>query len=170
MILGVDPALATCGWAVVDPTTCEVLDFGVLETKRDPAPDKSTDFARRASTIARALAYHVGSWGCSRIAAEQALFHGTTNAVVPQVLTWGALAALASVLDVELAEVPAKTWQRAVVPTEKKAIPYAAVERELAKLAGHRLLRLPKNLRTHALDAIGVGVFAARRPATKVVP
>lgn len=172
VILGIDTAIATCGWSVVDPRSCAIVDFGVIETSRDARADKSTDFGRRSAIVSAALKSTIAAHGVRRIAAEQALLYGATNAVVSQVVTAGALVGLSVALDLELVEVVAVEWQRAVLGLDPKAkgkVPYERVVSELELLAGSRLLRLPKPLRTHALDAIGVGAFAALRPATKVV-
>lgn len=172
MIVGIDSALATCGWSVVDPATCRVVDFGVFTTTKEPGVAKSTDFARRAAFVAEEVRSLVASHNATTIAAEQALFFGTTNAVVPQVIAWGAIVGVAVAAGVELVEVVSKEWQRSVLgraPNAPGPVCYDDVAAELALIAGARLHRIPKGLRSHALDAIGVGLFARFHPTTKVV-
>jgi Holliday junction resolvasome RuvABC endonuclease subunit len=165
--LGVDPGIAAVGWSVVDERA-RVLDLGVVVTKRDASIPKSTDRSRRILDITEALLDEIGRHGPARIAAEQPLGHGTTNAVVPQALLWGVLIEIARSRNLELVEVAAKSWQHAVIPaTGRKAVPYPKVARELERLAGSRLFAVRKGLRTHALDAIGVAAFAALLPGAR---
>lgn len=168
MILAVDPGIASCGWAVVRPRTGRVLDLGVL-TSSPSGADKSTDRARRIARMADALADVVEAYDCDVIAAEQMLFHGKINAVVSQLLPWGALLGLAAAMDMDVIEVPAKTWQAALLG---RVVPYDQVADSLrafvASQAEIKLLSIAKSERTHALDAVGVGLYAALAAATRV--
>lgn len=168
MILAVDPAIATTGWAVIDPTTrpIAVIDLGVATTEVVEGVAKTVGNARRIAAVGRELDLRVRLHGCTTLAAEQMLSFGTVHAVVPQALCWGVLAQLAEQRGIELLEVVSKEWQEAVSPglsKLKKAKRYPLVEAEVRRFLGARLDHLPEALRTHAVDAVAVGLFAALR-------
>lgn len=167
MILAVDPGLASCGWAVVEQTSARVIDFGVITTEPDKAIPKSTDRARRAATLARELDARAALHRCDVISAESMLLFGNVNAATSQVLCWGALIALAHVHGMGVVEVRAKDWQHAVMPGTKK-VSYPKLERALTSFVGSRIERIEKQLRTHALDAVGIGIYTALRPVARV--
>lgn len=168
MILAVDPGIASCGWAVVRPRTGRVVDLGVI-TSSPAKGTKSTDRARRITRIAYELTGVVCAHDCDVIAAEQMLFHGTINAVVSQLLPWGALLGLAAALDMDVLEVPAKVWQAAVLG---RVVPYDELADSLrtfvAAQAERKLVTIARSKRTHALDAVGVGLYAALSTPTRV--
>jgi Holliday junction resolvasome RuvABC endonuclease subunit len=168
MILGIDPGWK-CGWAVVTPRTTRLVALGVFTSDPDRAIAKSTDRARRIAALGDQISDVARLHGCTAIAAEQMLVYGPTNAVVPQVLVWGMLTRLAAELGAELVEVVAKHWQHAVTPGTRK-IAYAQVRARLLELAETQIIRVPAALRSHALDAVGVGVYAALRlPRSTIV-
>ncbi len=170
MILAVDPGIGACGWAIVEPKTGRVLDLGLWTSERDQALDKSTDRGRRIHKLSGLLGQLVRDHQCTVVAGEQALSHGPINAVIGQVLVWGALAMLASEYSAELVEVTAKEWQHAVLPdlAPKAKVDYARIEKALAAHIGDRLSHVPTAKRTHVFDAAAVGMFAALRRVTKV--
>ncbi len=170
-ILGVDPALATCGWSVVTPRTGKVIACGVITTEHDGAIDKSVDGPRRIAAVGAELARIRAQHHCTRIVAEEMLLHGTTHAVVPQVLCWGMLVMLAVTSGVSLELVVSKTWQHAITGQAKGKVDYAVVKAGLSKFIGYPLQLIPKELRTHAIDASGVGMMGALRPqqTTRIV-
>ncbi|HVK89495.1 MAG TPA: crossover junction endodeoxyribonuclease RuvC [Kofleriaceae bacterium] len=167
MILAIDPGLAACGWAVVDPATALVAELGVLTTEPDKAIAKSTDRARRAHQLAAQLAELAAVHGCTVLAAEAMLLFGNVNAATAQVLCWGALLGVAHARGLSVVEVRAKDWQHDVVGPGK--VNYARVEKKLTKHVGPRIGAIAKNLRTHALDAVAIGLYAALRKVPAVV-
>lgn len=163
MILAVDPGMARCGWAIVEPGTGAVDDLGVICTERDTALSVAADRARRVAAVAKELD-RIAFGRATFIAAEEPLSFGTVHAVAPQAMVWGALCSLAQTLQVPLHMVSAKAWQHAVAPSMKK-INYDELEIALTKFVGRDLLAsIPSADRTHALDAVGVGVLVALRP------
>jgi Holliday junction resolvasome RuvABC endonuclease subunit len=167
VILGLDPGLASCGWAIVAPGTGRVVDLGVIVTEPDPAIAKSTDRARRVLAIVGTMGELVATHHVTAIAAEAALTFGHVGAAAAQNLCWGAVIGLTHALGLELVEVVAKQWQRAIVPGAGK-VTYALVESALAGYLGPQLERLPKAQRTHAADAVGIGLYAAFRGTRRV--
>lgn len=167
MILGVDPGLASCGWAVVDPRTKRVVELGVITTEHDSTIAKSTDRARRMAVVARGLHELVQTYAVRTVAAEAMLLFGNVAAATAQSLCWGTLIAVAERHGCEILEVVARDWQRAVLPGEGR-IKYEGVKDKLAKFVGARVLRFPKDLQTHALDAVGVAVYASLRSTRRV--
>jgi Holliday junction resolvasome RuvABC endonuclease subunit len=168
VILGVDPGYAKCGWAVVDRPHGRVLALGLIVTTQDKSVDKSTDRARRVADVCTWLHTFAVEYGCTTIAAEQALGHGAADAVAANQLPWGGVIAVALALGAELVEVKAKVWQHAVLGIETGKVDYEKVEADLGSYvdaqAADVLKRIKKADRNHALDAVGVGLLAALRP------
>jgi len=172
MILGVDPGYAKCGWSVVDALG-RVKALGVILTTQDPGVKKktvalSTDRMRRVSDVGAVLAARAKDYGCTMIAAEQALQHGAAAAIAANLLPWGALTTLATMTGMRLVEITAKTWQHAVLGLEAGAVDYETLEKELSAYVDCQSAvgfdAIKKALRTHAVDAVGVGLLAALRP------
>jgi hypothetical protein len=172
VILAVDPGM-TCGWAVVRPRTGRVVDVGVLEPPLDSAIGRSTDRARRVAAQGRELVAAIERHGCKAIAGEQMLCHGSTRAVVPQVLCWGQLVGIAVARELELYEVSAKDWQHAIAPEADGAIDYELVSKHIAAFVadqvGEQLAAIAPSKRTHVYDAIGVGLYAALARPIRII-
>lgn len=172
MILGVDPGYATCGWSVVDPRdphlAARVIALGVITTKQNKLLDLPTDRARRVAEVGVELADIAMRFRCTDVIAEEPLGHGAAAAVAANMLPWGTLIMLAIARGALLRMVRAKTWQHAVLGLEKGAVDYERVEAMLSDHVGvdlaDTLAAIKKALRTHALDAVGIGLLAALRP------
>jgi len=164
-ILAIDPGLANCGWAVVRPGSARLVDLGLWTSAPAPGIAVVLDRARRIAALTVVLRAVVRAHACRAIAAEEMLCHGTTNAVVPQALVWGALIGIAVGLGIALYGVEAKLWQHAMAPAHEGAVDYERVSRELAGAVPAelraRLELVPPSKRTHVYDAIGVGTYAA---------
>lgn len=172
MIFAVDGGLATCGWAVVS-WSGRVDAIGFFGSKPDPKLTITADRAVRSARLARELGAAMRGRGIEAIVAERMSFppragHAATASIC---LGWGVLTGLAAAKQLEVVEVGAKTWQRAVVPAavdekDSDAIDYDVVFRHLAgyvaeQPAAQQLEAIAKRNRTHPLDAVGVGVYAA---------
>lgn len=172
IVLGIDAGLASCGYGVVESSrraSARVLEVGVITTAANPAIDQRTDRARRIATVSRELRRVAERHGPTMVAAEQALGHGNINAVMPQVLCWGAVAALATEADVDLAEVTAKEWQHDVMGLgERGKVDYDKLAKRVAAFIGAPLLAIEPKQRTHAIDGVGIALYAALRPVTLV--
>lgn len=171
MILAVDPAYATCGWAMVDSRTAAVRALGVITTSKERGVPLAVDRARRSCVVAARLAELATSYAVFDLAAEDPLGFGAASAIAAQQLPWGALIMLAATRNYSLRGIGAKVWQRAVLGDDVKKVNYDQVETALAchvsAEAGDALQALTaidKKLRNHALDAVGVGVTVAMRP------
>jgi Holliday junction resolvasome RuvABC endonuclease subunit len=162
VILAIDPALATCGWAVVTPLS-RVQALGVITTKLDDSVSRSTDRARRIRRISSELLDVAIDHNVSVIAAESLSFPRGSDGIAAIALCWGAIAMLAASMSATLLELEPKVWQRAVLPDSGKKVDYdrleAALERFVPSSAG--LDRVKPSLRNHALDAMAIGVYAA---------
>ena len=185
MIVAFDPGVRKIGWATVEPGTGRVERCGVITTERGDAA-ASVDRARRFREALSIMAELVH--GATTVAGEAPLSFGPIQAVAPQIECWGLLVALAG--ELPLFEVTAKTWQHAVMPepvapppplrpARAKGTPkprpakinYKQLEAKLAAHMGRAALaHIKPDDRTHALDAIGVGVLVALRPhlATRI--
>ena len=175
MILGADPGLATCGWAVAVPHTGEILELGTLTSEVDDAIDDSTDRARRAYWQAHALAAVAKKYKCTTLVAEAMSFGGPPKArfamAISLGLSWGVIVAVAQSQGMGVFETPPKQWQRAVVPSSGKRIDYAKVFKAIAGfirarggVAAEQLAAIPDALQNHAVDGAGVAMYAALTP------
>jgi len=174
VILAVDPGLATCGWAVVRPGTARVIALGVITTERDADIGKNTDRLQRTAHQASVLADLVEEHDVDVIAAEALSFppKARVAGVSSLCLSWGVLAGISRSCGTELIEVPPKQWQHAVMPGVER-IDYAMLFVKLTRFAesqgAARLLAINKGDRSHALDAMGVGIYAALRSEARRV-
>lgn len=172
MIFAVDGGLATCGWAVVS-WSGRVDALGFFGSRPDPKLTVTADREARSARLARELAGAVRGRGIEAVVAERMSFppkssHAATASIS---LGWGVLTGLAHSMQLEVVSVSPKTWQRAVVPAafdEKNsdAIDYDVVFTHLDRYvaeqpAAQQLAAIAKSNRTHPLDAVGVGVYAA---------
>lgn len=171
MILAVDPGLANLGWAIVRPADAGVHELGVLRSKPTPGLARSADRRERAARQAAVLLGLGRAHGCTTVIGEAMSFPRGIEGIASMALSWGVLCGVATALGARLLEVTPKVWQHAVTPG-KRAIVYADVEAALdahirrhgAPQACEQLDALPRSFRTHALDAAGVGIWAAIHP------
>lgn len=164
VILGIDPGIASCGWAVVDRS--RPIDCGTLVTERDSSLDRSVDLARRTQSIGLDVASLVDKYGCHCVVAESALLHGNVRAAAGQLACWGALTAITAVRGLRLLSVRAVDWQRAVMGEGK--IKYDVVAKSVTSFAGPLIDRVPKGQRTHAIDAIGIALYGLLRGGREI--
>lgn len=171
MILGIDPGLGTCGWAVVD-ATAHVIELGLLESAPDGDLDEAVDRARRELAQVDALAAVAQRYDVRAICAEAMSFGGPPSArfamAVSLGLSWGGICGLVSTLGVGLYCVPPKRWQHEVQPEAGKKIDYAALERAMDDFirgpAREQLHALAARKRNHPIDAAAIGLFGALKP------
>lgn len=175
MILSIDPGLQDLGWAVVEPRTGRVIDLGVVHQERNDKLAKSTCRATRMLRQALCLRAVAQNQRCAALAAEAMSFNPKRFTMALGLgLSWGGLTALAVALGLELYELPPKRWQHAVTGVDRGKVDYDDVARRLAEYlhgnAAIALAGIKPDQRTHALDAVGVGVFTALRPeqATRI--
>jgi Holliday junction resolvasome RuvABC endonuclease subunit len=170
VILAIDPALATCGWAVVSPLA-RVVAVGVIPTELDRSVSRSTDRARRIHRVSRELLDIAAEHRCTLVACESLSFPRGIDGAVAIALCWGAVAMLSAALECTLLEIEPKVWQRAVVPGAGRKVDYDQVERRLEAFlpSSAGLDRLHPELRNHALDAMAIGVYAATRRGGEIV-
>ncbi len=171
MILALDTGLATFGWAIVAPRTGAVSACGVLLQKPNPKLGKHDDRLRRVTAQAHLLNDLIRTWKVWCVAAEEMSFapRSSATAKIGIGLSWGNVVGLASAYSARFIVIPPKTWQRAIVPAkvgekETAAIPYELVFKALTEFVDLKATGLDKianGLRNHALDAVGIGVFAA---------
>lgn len=171
MILGIDPGLRHCGWAVVD-ATAHVVELGVVLTENDHVLDEAVDLERRVAYQADALLAVLRRHVVTAIAGEALSFGGAPKArfLMAQALcsSWGGILGLAAALGLAVYSVPPKRWQHAVQEDAGRSIDYDRVERDLAAYitgpARDQLIAIPKTKRNHPLDGAAIGMFAALRP------
>lgn len=171
MILAVDNGLCDLGWAVVAPRG-RVLALGVLHQENVAEMDEAIDRAIRTWRQALRLRHVAQAYGCTTLVAEAMSFGGPPKArfamAISLGLSWGATAALAVALGLNLGAIPPKTWQRAIDPTQGRAIDYAKIEVLITEFISGEALddlhRIPARRRNHAIDAAGIGICGAVLP------
>lgn len=170
MILAVDPGIRTFGWAIVTPGTGRVVHCGVLIQDKDPKQTTHADRETRADHQALTLTRMVREHCIRMIAAEEMSFAPRAQAAakIGIGLSWGVVIAIARAHGLPRRTIPPKTWQRAIIPVQHGEKRTAAInyERVYAELEVYvdcdRLLAgVAASHRNHALDACGVGVYAA---------
>ena len=174
VILAIDPGLGTFGWSVVDPAGARVIALGLRLSEPTASVDEHTDRARRIDAQADAVAELARRYQITEIALESMSFGGAPKArfamAVSICLSWGAAAGVASSFGIDLSAVPPKRWERAVVPNAGKRVNYDQVESAVTAYVRRfqdpavQLAQIAKGQRNHAIDSVGVGLFAALRP------
>lgn len=171
--LATDNGLHKCGWAIVGRDG-RPLDVGVivLEADTDANGGVQRDRIIRAHRQAAELVLLARANGVKRVAVETLSFNpqGRVAAVASLCLSVGVACGISAALDIPLIDVAPKTWQHAVLGVSGK-VDYELVFAELdayarAQGTAHALAslaRITKGNRNHALDAIGVGVYAEIR-------
>lgn len=170
MILGIDPGLRNCGWAVVDPCA-RVLELGLISSEPADGLDEAVDREQREAAQLEILLEVVRRHGVTAICGEALSFGGAPKArflmAVSLCLSWGGILGLATALDLAVYSVPPKVWEHAVQHDADGAIDYDRVERDLAEyvtgLAREQLRAIPKAKRNHPLDGAALGMFGALR-------
>jgi Holliday junction resolvasome RuvABC endonuclease subunit len=178
MFLAIDPGMATLGWAIVDDNGA-VHDLGAVITKPNAKKlGKHRDRRERMADQARHLDDIARRWrdyGLTIVAEEMSFKRGKLTQIVATALCWGELIMLARMHGGTVRAIPPKTWQAAILtPATAGALDYYKVFHELHRYVGEqcseKLSAIAKSHRNHALDAVGVGVFAAMTPESAAVP
>lgn len=168
-ILAVDPGLATCGYAVISPRA-RVVELGTLVSKPTRGINEHTDRARRTRHQAFELATIARRNSVTAIAAEQMSWGGPGRfaIAISLCLSWGALLGLAEAIGVDVLEVPPKQWQHAITGIDGK-VDYPTLFEAMAKFVGpEQLVHIPAGKREHAIDAVGVGLYALLRTTSAI--
>lgn len=159
IILGIDPGLATFGWAIIDPHIRKIVDMGCFVT--EPSPKKrrilaADDLMRRARELSRNVHSLCARFGPNIFAAEQ-LSHPRNSSSAAKLAAGWAIA----LHEAETRGVPfyqASPQEVKVALTKNKAASKVQVQRAVIKLAGRPLdggnMRvLPAGLHEHPWDA-----------------
>ena len=157
MILGVDPGLANCGWALLERG--DLFAHGVIVTKRDK--DAKGDTQRRLEDIGRGLHPYMrraelvivewpGMGGARRPGAMNAMAASQTAAAAAMVVgfAWG--------VGIKVKAPAAVTW-RSKLGHKRGAD--AQLHAELASRYAKNLSGYPQGELPHVLDAIGLALF-----------
>jgi Holliday junction resolvasome RuvABC endonuclease subunit len=157
MILGVDPGLANCGWALVEGGS--LVAHGVIVTKRDR--DAKGDTQRRLEELGRGLYPHMrsatlvivewpGMGGARRAGAMNATAASQTAAAAAMVVgfSWGA--------GIKVRLPAAVTWRSKLGHKRGKD---EQLHADLAQRYAKHLNGYPQGELPHVLDAIGLALF-----------
>lgn len=184
MILAVDPGSRTCGWAIVAPRTARVAALGTIVLEPDDRLRKTLDRKARAERQADTFRELATAHRITAIAAEAPSLGGPPAARLAMAIalygSWGLLTMLGRERGVPVIEVPPKTWQHAIQPAgaselnvgtaraRGRSVDYDQLFAELDRFVGEQasqaladLAAIKVSMRNHALDAVGVGVYAS---------
>lgn len=163
--LGVDTGIATCGWAVVDPST-RLVDFGVLIAPKGN-DDAQRDRIVRARLQSEQLFSVIAERNVDLIVGEGLSFGfgPRPNAIAGVCLSWGVLVGLATATNCDLLDLPPKVWQHRVQAHDGK-VDYDAVAAEVegyirGQGLGTKLETIIPSNRNHAFDAVAIATYAA---------
>jgi Holliday junction resolvasome RuvABC endonuclease subunit len=169
MILAIDPGLATFGWALVS-FGGKLHALGFVATKPDPGRGVQTDRIHRARALADAMLDVHARYPVAAIVGEALSFPpaGRVAAVASLCIAWGAIVALAAAWCVPHHDVLPRVWQSAILG-RKSDDDYPEIEQKLMTfvleqpgLGREQLAAIPAGQRNHVLDAVGIGLYAAR--------
>lgn len=177
MILAFDGGLATCGYAAVRPRTGVVVELGALTNKPAPGVDVHVDRMRRMSRLGATLRGVAVRVGATQLALETPSLGGPPKARLAMAIALysfaGMVVMLGLSLGIDVVHVEPQQWQPAVAPGavgDNGKVDYEELFAALHQyVAGQSetLLAIPLKQRNHALDAVGVGLFAALVPTTQ---
>jgi Holliday junction resolvasome RuvABC endonuclease subunit len=179
LVIGIDPGLATCGYAVLDIAggTPKVVGLGTLTTKKEDGAKSVADNVRRCAELARAMENLVagrqpdaaprgggldvlfgkGS-GAHVVAlcAEAMSFPRSSSAAAKMAMTWGLLVANTVRRGIPLLQLGPQEVKMSVV--EARDASKKHVERVLVRRYGRGIRRFLKGTRRglheHAFDAL----------------
>jgi Holliday junction resolvasome RuvABC endonuclease subunit len=167
MILGLDGGLGMLGYAVVRPRTGHVVELGTLTSKPAEGVDEHTDRMRRGARIGASLRGIAVRHNVTQFALETPSLGGPPKARLSMgialYLFAGVVLGLAVSLNVDVVAVTPKQWQHAITGEDGKVdydVLFARLHTYVAAQS-ETLLAIPPSQRNHALDAVGVGLFAS---------
>lgn len=183
VILGVDPGLASFGWAVTDVVrdgSLAVIELGVFRTTKSATKRNvlaADDTVRRARELDQRLVELIERHGVPAvICAESMSFPRSASAAAKMAVTWGLICALANDCDAPIAQCSPQALKKALTGSSSSS--KTDVQQALEVRFGNRelLAHLGKTIREHAADALGAIVACsgheamrmARRMATEV--
>lgn len=172
LILGLDPALRTLGWAILReraPGDVEPLAMGVVRPKRNPDLPITRDNFAAARIIGSALLGLV-RWTpagpgdirtVDEIRAEAMSYPPGATSAAKISICWGAIATVAELHALPVRQASPQAIKRALcgVPSASKDEVREALEKRFGKRTIARLLAgIPASFMEHPSDALGAGV------------
>lgn len=154
MILGVDPGIANCGWALVEGG--QLRDYGCIVTRRG---DATGDAQRRLEQLGRVL--HGKLFGARLVVVEWPGFGGARRPGAMNAMAASQTAAAAA-LVMGLAWSAGRKVRAPAAVTWRLALGHARGQDEQLHLdlaARYDLGNLTAAVRPHVLDAIGLALY-----------
>lgn len=155
-VLGIDPGLANCGWAVVEKDVnkeYKLISFGEIKTKSATTTDaKKNSVSERLKTIFLELKKIFLYYKPDIVCVESQFYSKISKNMINTYLAVGVIYLLCALCKVELKEYSAKTVKLAVTG-------YGSASKEQLKKMVKLLLKNEKNLpSSHVNDAISVAL------------
>lgn len=169
IILGLDPGLASCGWAVIrrEPDGgLACLNAGVIRTKKE-AGNKYQDDLRRIRHLSAKLRWVRDMYGMDFVASESMSWPRHTRAIQSMGFCWGVIGSL---FDHECV-IQRRPQQIKVDLVGKKTATKKEVDEAACSVIEELsiyLSDLPKTQRDHAADAAAAVISAWQDPVVKL--
>jgi len=146
MILGVDPGLAHCGWAVINNDGDQLVSYGCIETK------KNEDFAKRLGQIYNQIKELCRQYKIKELAIESIFFAKNVKTAINVAQAMGAIKAAAQNSEVVVFEYTPLQVKIAITG-------YGRADKEqIIKMVGESLKKKEVINDDHAADAAAVAL------------
>lgn len=159
VILGIDPGLAKCGWALLSDDTDDKPRLGCWTTKK-VSSNYTDDLACRVTQLSDEMFWLLDEYGGDRaVALEAPLFFGPKSRELSAV--WGGLVATVSAATngAELLHVTPHAVRKAWLGK----VPKGKVDKKLYHVKVRDYYKLTGKHTEHALDALAVAHVAASK-------
>lgn len=151
MILGIDPGLANCGWAVIkrDSANWRLMDCGCVITKNDQKPEN------RVGEIYKALEEIIDKFLITQISVEK-LFLFKNNKSVMEV------AQIIGIIKLVAAQKKLDFFEYTPLQVKMSLVGYGRAEKEQVEKMVRSMLNLKETITpSHASDAVAIALTHA---------
>ncbi len=152
-VLGIDPGLAHCGWAVIesDPNY-KLISCGEIKTSVSASSYQNNNFPERLKTIYNELQKIILTYKPDIICIESQFYSKIAKNIINTYLSVGIIYLLCGMLNLEIKEIPAKSVKLGITG-------YGSATKKQIKKMIQLLLNNRKEIRNeHINDAIAVAL------------
>ena len=152
-VLGIDPGLAHCGWALVESEpNYQLISYGEIKTSVSNTSSQNSNFPERLKTIYNELKKIVLTYKPDIVCIESQFYSKIAKNMINTYLSVGIIYLLCGMLNLEIKEIPAKSVKLGITG-------YGSATKKQIKKMIHLLLNNKKEIRNeHINDAIAVAL------------